>query len=243
MANIDDYNAKLQIIKAISDEETLYPFMPVDIYLQEAENLYHWAKDDETQLQKAGIGEYINDLPIRAGACREAQAIWNNSQNSKEEAEKIWKVESPKAYELRDELLHTFRFAFRKQDDLLIVVSKIAEGNGHADMIQDLNELAILGSSNIKLLQQINFDQNKLQIARTTSDEMANLLGIVNGDRLNKDENLIIRNKAYTYLKEAVDEIRECGKYVFWKNTDRLKGYKSAYLSRMNKKNRNIKEE
>lgn len=243
MSNTDDYNSKLEQIKAITDEATLYPYMPVDIFLQEAETLYHWALDDLPELQKAGMTvELINDLQVRAGACREAQALWQNSRNTKEEAERKWKEESPVAYNLRDELLHSFRYAFRKKDDLLAVVGKIAEGDGHADMIQDLNDLAILGKANKELLQQINFDLNKLELAGKTSDEMANLLGIVNGDRINKDERLIIRDKAYTFLKEAVDEIRECGKYVFWKKTDRLKGYKSAYLSKINKKNRSNEE-
>ena len=46
MSNQDDYLAKLDVIKAIADEETKSPTMPVDVYLQEAENLYHWCQDD-----------------------------------------------------------------------------------------------------------------------------------------------------------------------------------------------------
>lgn len=238
MANLDDYNSKLQHIKSIANEDITTPSIPVDIYLQESEDLYHWAMQDIEQLQRAGISvDFLKDLPIRTGACREAQSIWNNSKSTKDDAEKLWKEKAPAAYDLRDELLHTFRFAYRKYDDILNAVSKIAEGFGHADMLQDLNELAKLGLANQQPLQAINFDINKLNIAAQTSDEMANLLGIVNGDRMVTDESMIIRNKAYTYLKLSVDEIRECGKYVFWKNPDRLKGYKSAYLSRKNKKN------
>lgn len=33
----------------------------------------------------------------------------------------------------------------------------------------------------------------------------------------------IIRDKAYTFLKEAYDEVRACGKYVFADDPDRLK--------------------
>ncbi|WP_133463582.1 hypothetical protein [Sunxiuqinia elliptica] len=50
MANVDDYNQKLEAIKAIPDEETQVPTIPVDVYLQEAENLYHWSRDDQEQL-------------------------------------------------------------------------------------------------------------------------------------------------------------------------------------------------
>ena len=39
-----------------------------------------------------------------------------------------------------------------------------------------------------------------------------------------------MRDKAYTHLKQAVDEVRECGQYVFWRNEARLKGYSSRYF-------------
>ena len=55
------------------------------------------------------------------------------------------------------------------------------------------------------------------------------LLGATNGEREAVSEAMIIRDKAYTYMKQAVDEIRECGKFVFWRNPDRLKGYVSDF--------------
>lgn len=39
----------------------------------------------------------------------------------------------------------------------------------------------------------------------------------------------ITRDKAYTFMKMAVDEIRRHGQYVFWKNAQRHKGYISKY--------------
>jgi len=46
---------------------------------------------------------------------------------------------------------------------------------------------------------------------------------------------MIIRDQAFTYLKLAVDEIRECGKFAFWRNPDRLKGYISKYWKQIKK--------
>ncbi|MCX6580051.1 MAG: hypothetical protein NT166_07690 [Candidatus Aminicenantes bacterium] len=39
-----------------------------------------------------------------------------------------------------------------------------------------------------------------------------------------------IRDQAYTYLKEAVDEIRRTGQYVFRRNKERYIGYISMHL-------------
>jgi len=89
MSNIDDYNEKLPDIQAIPDEEAQDPAIPVDVALQEAENLHHWSLDDAAALAVVGITtDMINDLPVWAGACREAQSIWNKDYRSQQEAQK-----------------------------------------------------------------------------------------------------------------------------------------------------------
>lgn len=74
MANIDDYNARIDAIRAIADDKAPEPTMPVDVFLQEAENLYQWSLMDVVALAAIGITSgMINELTGRAGACREAQ--------------------------------------------------------------------------------------------------------------------------------------------------------------------------
>lgn len=236
MANIDDYNARFNEIIAIPDEKATEPVMPVDVFLQEAENLYQWSLMDVGPLSAIGIGpEVVNEIPVRAGACREAQSRWFKDRNSQLEAQRQWAEQSPQAYALRDELLHTFRYAYRNDAALLARVAGIAEGATHADMIQDLNDLAVLGNNNPALLQAIGFDLGKLTLAAETSDAMANLLALANGDRASQSETKKIRDKAYVYLKESVDQVREAGKYLFWKNENRYKGYVSKFWADSNR--------
>ncbi|MFC2137412.1 hypothetical protein ACFLTE_04490 [Bacteroidota bacterium] len=228
--NTQNYLDKVESIKAIQKEEIKYPHIPMDAFLQETEDLFQWCKDDKEKLIGAGLSwAFIKELPIRAGACREAQSLWMKEYRSRQEAEKEWKEQSPEAYDLRDQLAHSLRYAFRKDQLLRNKVSIIRDGTGHADMIQDLNDLAVLGKSNIALLQAINFDITLLEKAAELADKMAVLLAEANGDKSVENSTKTIRDKAYTYLKEAVDEVRECGKYLFWRNPDRYKGYISQY--------------
>lgn len=230
MANNDDYNARLTDIQAIPDAEVKEPSIPVDVFLQEAENLHHWSLDDATALQVVGITtEMIDDLPVRAGACREAQSIWNKDYRSQQEAQEKWGKQAPEAYDFRNDLLASLRFAYRKDEALLNRVSAITEGNGHADMIQDLNDISVLGRENPDPLTNIGFDLAQLDLAATRADELADLLAEANGDKADQNDSKVIRDKAYTYLKVLVDEIREAGKYVFRKDKNRLKGYSSHY--------------
>ena len=230
MSTTTDYNELLPVITAIKPAEVLTPNMPIDVSVQEAENLYHWCLGDQKELTSVGLDwELVIGLQARSGACREAQSLWVKERNTNQEAERLWKVEAPAAFDLRDQLIHSFRFAFRKDEGLLARVEEIAQGNSNADMVQDLNDLAVLGKANRKPLEEINFDMTLLDRAADTSDRMGDLLGATNGERKAVSEAMIVRDKAYTYMKLAVDEIRECGKFVFWRNPDRLKGYASDY--------------
>jgi hypothetical protein len=117
---------------------------------------------------------------------------------------------------------------------LLSRVSDIADGSGHADMIQDLNDLAVLGKANSEFLTAIGFDLSLLDTAASVADELADLLATANGDKVEKNASKTIRDKAYTHLKELVDEVRAAGKYLFWRNPNRLKGYTSEFWKRKN---------
>lgn len=243
MSNQNDYAATLDAAKNLVNENVQVPQIPVGIYLQEAEDLFHWSKEDKEKLILAGLKEeLITELPVFTGACRESQSIWMKDLQTRKEAEEEWSKESPKTFDFRNQLIHSFRYAFRDNTDLKGRVDDIADGYGNADMVQDLNDLAILGKANVELLKAISFDTELLDEAAIKSDEMADLLGRTNGDRLSENETKIIRDRIYTLLKQVVDEIRDCGKYVFWRNDDRLKGYSSAYYKRLYAKKKRTEE-
>jgi hypothetical protein len=232
MSNKKDYEKKLDVIKAIEDDRIKIPNnIPIGVYIQEADNLYHWCKEDKDTLTGLGLSwELVKDLPTRTGALREAEALWNSQRLARKQAAEKWNKKSPAAYNLRDELLQYFRFAFRKYPGLLKQVSRIAEGDRHADMIQDLNDLSILGKQNPGLLANINFDMLLLDKAAATADQIAQLLAEVNTERAEYKEAKRIRDQAFTHLKEAVDEIYEYGQFAFRGNDERKKGYRSHYM-------------
>ncbi|MAQ75616.1 MAG: hypothetical protein CL613_04705 [Aquimarina sp.] len=227
----ENFDAKLATLEAIPAAEVKAPTMPVDISLQEAEDLFTWAAEDQAALQAKGLDwdTHVADIPVRAGALRYAQSEWMKERFGREEASKVWKEESPKAFELRNDLLADFRYAYRKNANLLGRVRAIAEGTGAADMIQDLSDISVLGKANTAELEEIKFDLTKLDVVEQRADELAELLAKANGVLLENASAKDIRDRAFTHLKEAVDEVRDCGKYVFRKDPNRYKGYISRY--------------
>lgn len=227
----EQFELKRAEIEALSNDETIIPNMPVAVAVQEAEDLVVWCQLDKEALTKAGLDwQLAIDLPLRIGACRYAQSLWQKEYKSIEDAQKEWQLKSPEAYELRDEILHYFFHAYRKMPDLLSKVQKIAQGSSHADMVQDLSDLAVLGKAHPEPLKAISFDLTLLTKADQTSEAMANLLAQANGTRFNDNKLKIIRDKAFTYMKQAVDEIRRHGQFIFWKQPERYKGYTSRFV-------------
>ena len=229
----DEFQSQLSAAQAIPIEDVKDPNMPVDVYVQEAEDLYHWAQDDKAVLTGANLDWALVDaLRTRAGALREAQSLWNKTRNTSSETGAEWNTKSKAAFEFRNDLLADFRYAYRNDPDLLERVSYIAEGDENSDMVQDLNDLSVLGKANTAPLENINLDLAKLDKAAELANEMGDLLGKVNGDRKSANEAKVLRDRFYTHLKAAVDEVRDCGKYKFRKDDSRLKGYVSSYIRR-----------
>ena len=71
------------------------------------------------------------------------------------------------------------------------------------------------------------------------ADELSVVLAKANGETGNNVGAKDVHDKAYTYMKMAVDEIRAKGQYVFWRDEDRKKGYVSQYLKRVRNRGKN----
>ena len=238
MSNIEDYNMKLEVIKAIPDDQIKNPNqIPVGIYVQEAEDLYKWCIPDQDELTAKGLEwTEVEDLPIRCGALSVAEGKWANEWKNREEAEKLWLLESPKGYDLRNEIVHHFYYAFHDSPALIGRINKFLEGTTHAEMIQCLMNLSELGKSNQELLSSIGFDLTLLDLAAQKSDELASLYASASRDREDFSEVKKIRDQAFTHVKDAVDKIRKCGQFVFWRTPARVKGYRSNYLRRLSRR-------
>lgn len=235
MGIYENLDKKLEVIKAIKDSNIISPHhIPVSYYVQEAYNLYNWALVDKEALIAAGLpGELVDDLPIRLEALAEAEALWQTERGSEIYGSAEWEKQYALALDLRSRLLDEFRFAFRKHPDLMKNVSVITKDHTQAGVIQGLYDLAVLGRVNRQVLEASRFDMSLLDQAAQTSDQISTLLADVTRDRGNRGEARIVRDQAYTHLKEAVDEIRSYGQHVFRKDKERRMGYRSEHLRQL----------
>ena len=233
------YETCITAVKQIEIKKDSHPRIPPHEFLQEAYDLYVWCKEDIEQLTAVGINKtVIEELPIRIEAAQEAHTIWEHKKRSKSETKDNFETQLKEAKKLKSELVHTFRFAFRKTPELLEILKRSLGGIKYSELIQCLNDLAALGQSNLPLLQEINFNDELLSQASDLSDELAQLLASSHSERYALTETKLLRDKAFIYLKQSIDLIREAGRYAFAKDTDHRKGYSSNYWKRTNQKRR-----
>jgi hypothetical protein len=240
---IDENNdLKSEALMTSKDEQIEIPHhIPVDSYIQEAEILYHWAQPDKDALTASGLDwALVEAIPDFSEALTRTEAQWQ-ARKYNEAAARKWVTDAPLAYDLRRRLLRAFCFAYRNNPTLLAAARALGKGKKHTGMIQDLNDLAVLGKENPELLQAIHFDMSLLDKAAQMSGEMTEALARVTTLRTGYNQAKKIRDLAYTNLKKAVDEVYAYGRFVFRRNDERHIGYISQYLRK--KRNRQKADE
>lgn len=230
MSSFDDFTLLKPVLEAMPPETVSQPNMPVRVLCQEAETLYRWAKHDQAKLAGAGLpSTTIEGLQPAIGAARYAEGLWYRTRFTHDETRRQWDEKSAEAYALFDSLVHAFLYAFRNRHDLLGRVRGINEGAGSADRIQGLVNLSLIGRENRAELEKINFDLSQLDAAESFADTIADLLGETSAESGLENDMRDMRDRAYTLLRNIVNDIRECGKYVFYRDERRYRGYTSGY--------------
>jgi hypothetical protein len=228
---------KIEELRSDTAPKAKLPDLPVSIVLQEAMNLYDWCRNDKEKLVKAGLDwKLAEDLPVRAAALSSLETTWTSERNTTKDCQKEWKAALPLALTMRNELVRHLFFAFRLKPNAYAKVQRIAKGHGHEDMIQDLIELSTVGRKHQTELERVGIDLSILDKAWKASFDLGDLLARVNGVVHESSKSQELRNKAYYHLKEAIEEVRLVGQYVFWNDEERRRGYMSAFLHRKNLK-------
>lgn len=230
MTHTKAYDRLRDTFTKIPHKELRSATMPMSVFLQEAEDLYHWCQQDHKKLTSAGLDwELVDSLPDRLDATREAHARWTKIRFTDDRARKRYYDLAPKSYELREDLVHSLRYAFRNEPPLSMRLEKISAGRSGKDMISDLIDLAKLMRDNPAPVEAVGVPQTLAQRAEARGQELLSLVAeeIRTSDTPPKEQ--IIRDQAYTYLRLLVDDIRACGQYLFWRDPARVKGYESGY--------------
>jgi hypothetical protein len=231
MADQQDFELLLPILKAIPKKDIRRPDMPVVQAIKEAEIMAEAAAQDNPTFVAVGLSKDEAALLAQAaGALRYSEAVLTAALGEIKDASKQWLEKEPQGYELRADILAAVSYALRSIPDASKSIKKIREGAGGFDMIQDLLALSELGKKYKEQLQKINFDLTKLDTAAELADQLGRVFSkafIEKGSSGPKD----LRDRAFSYMRSIMSEILAVAEYVFRKDTSRLDYYYSSFRS------------
>lgn len=227
---------------SLSGNSSKKPDIPIGVYIQEAENLYHWCKDDREKLNRLGISdEFIESLIPLTKELRDAEAEFHVSKNSKNRLQEELTNLGEEARKLRSYILHILRYYLRKEKDVLKILKHFTKSRSYSSLAQDLSDLVVFVKNRVERNEITNELFSKLERASFLSSHVGNVLASKNADTRNQ----IIkekRNRAYSDLKLVVDEIRRAGKFLFNNKSERYRGYCSEYRKDRNVRLGNLKK-
>lgn len=231
-------------IEALAKDQIKLCKIPISVYVQEAGNLQKRATLDVKALTALGMSpELLDRLKALTTSLFTAEVNWQELQTERKAALEVWREKAPSLYTLRKNIIEHLEFAFRKEEHLIEKITDIKEGDSHADAIEDLARLAVLGNENKEYIKVINYDLDNLEEATLMANEMGDILATANGYHYRDDDRKLIRDKTYTLLKQVVDEVREYGKFAFRNDKEHVKGYASKYERDKSRAYRKAKKE
>jgi hypothetical protein len=212
-----DVKAIESALAAIPAGEVRKPTIPVEAYCHQGERVFGAAKRDREALEATGLKpDVIDSVPVRLGAVRTADAEWLVLRTRGRPVEQVEREAA--GFQLRNEVSATARFGLRNDADAQVVLDDIQKGDGVADMLDDMEKLAVLLREKGARFDIPNFDPRK------------------EAERLERDAATIRTGSAAW----RVAEIRAAARYAFRNDRDdrRLSPYVDTYSAETNRRAR-----
>jgi hypothetical protein len=239
----DLISQKIESLRTMTGIKSTRPDIPVPFAVQEAYDLYEWCKSDREKLEKGGLDwSYAEDLPVRAGALRKLNTYWNTEKNTPYPALEEWKEAFSHARILREELVHSYKYAFHGIPQLLRRVKELNRVSRKDEFIQSLCNLAELGSKHRNKLENKGVDLTLIEKVREMGFRLPSLYSKSKPDNWEGRDGTELRNRAFYHLREAVNKVRKAGQKVFEDNPVAYSVYVSSFIKDKKQKEKNRKK-
>lgn len=190
---------------------------PVGDVLFEASNLRKTASKEWAALEKKSTlpSDALSQLKHLASHLENAEDLWSNLRKRRTPGTLAKARE--KGRELRADTLAALRYFLRGDTEVQARVESIVEGDGDADLIDDLRKLAGLVDEHRGALAKADLPKASSdayrKCAETLTEETSERASDVDAAKA-----LALRNRAYWSLRGWMSEVRAAGRYVFRKD-------------------------
>ncbi|APR81161.1 Hypothetical protein A7982_06508 [Minicystis rosea] len=186
----------------------------VAVLVQEARALESAAGKVEKQLLKKSRldPKTLAALGPRRKLLDRAEAAWTHHRVAA--LTKDLKSARGEAEALKADLIHALRHFLEEDEAVQAQVDAIIPGTGLVDLVDDLKKLAVLADAHASAITKADLPKNASKRARDFAEQLSAAVA----DRAFDAEGaaaMTLRNRAYWWLREAMDAVRSAGRYVF----------------------------
>lgn len=241
-SNIKNWN----IVEELSDmawglpaDMVRAPDLPMPVFIDEGKGYIGAARQHMESLVAVGMPPHLVDRYERYILAAEAtQTKWNTFRNKGRSESTLTIIEQ--AIDLRGEALATADLALRNNNDGQWRLSNIRDGEGLADTVADMNDLAVLVRDAAPQFEAIKVDAPAMATQLETLGKSLQE-ALVREDvakSLSTDKEL--RDRFYTLSLEPLRELRAFADFAFRKDkgNNRRFAFTSAYKRRHVRKHR-----
>ncbi len=233
MSEQQAYDRLINLILNQPDDKVKIPNVAVEDKVMDAHKFVKVSIKDKDLLVNSGLNPiYIDSLEDRAGAYSVAHGNYMVQKNLTSNINDQYAELEKEAHTLKRKIIHSFNFALADNSNAQETIKEITHGRSKNDLVYDFVPMKIVSETYTEDLTRIGFDFTLIERAEELHLEMQDLLSQIKSSPKDISEVKIIKNKAYTYLDEALTQIKKHGQYVFWEDEERLALYKSNYYKR-----------
>jgi hypothetical protein len=233
---LDCFNESKDKILAVSNDNLAKLNLPIEEAMQEGRRVEALVGKYSSELSRSDINpKYLETISVRAGAFAYTVATMDSSVKVGQDHYEKYQELKKEGYTVRKRINSDFRYVFRKDQTVLDTLDVIGEGKGDFDMIRDLLSLYKLSCDYRTRIQSANVDLTIIDSTDRIYKELFNLTAQLDIDPKKVEESKQLCMKAWTYLWEAMDEIYQAGRFVFFTQPEIEELFYIDYLQQMAK--------
>ncbi len=219
------------IIAAITTNDLRPRYEAMDDLFLEISALIKHSKEDIdlfAKIPRFNI-DFINSFEDRYLTLIHAFSMYTEVSLNKSEAEESWKELEPLAQKLKREIIVALQFIYEEEERFedLRQLNEIAVGTGKKDLYCDYVELRGIATKDLDHLVSMGVSETAPADMEAIFEQMIPLFGALEAPAELVEERSLLVKQAYSWLDEAVDQIRRYGKFIHANNPDRYVLYKS----------------
>lgn len=227
----------MEKIIAVPKERHSRMTIPYEDVMKEAARMTLLAEKYHDRLIVSDIDPlHLDEIVLRAGAFAQCVTVFETHISVNDSHNAQYAEKRKEGFALRRKLMADYAYIFRNDADVLSVLDNIREGRGDLDMIKDLLSLNKLSVDYRDRLEKAHFNFEDSQKAYDLYSELFNLSALRDIDPEKMSEAKLFLVKAWTLLKDTLDEIYAAGRFVFYNEPEIEELFYSDYWQKIREK-------